>query len=53
MGVDDDTHGNAAKIDRAYHVGRALAQWRRQRIEASRPDGTQNLIRRHETAQEQ
>ncbi len=46
--IDDDAHQNAAEIGRPQHIGRALAQRRRQRIEARPAHGSRDLVRRHE-----
>ena len=50
VAVDHHAHENAAEIGRPQHVGRALAQRRRQGIEAGRPhDAVMDVVRRQKT----
>jgi hypothetical protein len=47
--VEHDAHENAAIVGGAEHIGRAFAQWSRQRLEPGRTDGAQDLIGGYET----
>ena len=50
-GIDHHAHQDAAKIGSPDHVGGALPERRRQRIEAGQPHDPGNFVRRHKSGQ--